>query len=156
MKSDLTNRKFGRLKVTGSTDKRIKDGSIVWECICDCGKQVFVSSYKLTSFRKISCGCLIKETQRKRVDELRKNNMVEGTDLGSIRNKTIYSTNKSGIRGVHWHGRKKKWAANITFQKKTYYLGYFDDIKDAEKARKEAESRIYDDFLDWYDKHNSK
>lgn len=34
---DLTRRKFGRLVVIGRSDKRAKNGSVLWECKCDCG-----------------------------------------------------------------------------------------------------------------------
>ena len=36
------------------------------------------------------------------------------------------------------------------FQKKCYYLGGYDRIEDAAKARAEAEEKIFGDFLRWY------
>lgn len=150
MQLDLRNKKFGRLKALRPTDRRDKDGSVIWECVCECGTGVFVASYRLSSGRKRSCGCLTSDLQRKRIVKMKKKNNVEGTDLGSIKNKTIYSSNSSGVRGVYWFKRHAKWSARITFQGKTYFLGYFDDLEDAKKARKEAEERIHGDFLKWY------
>ena len=43
-----------------------------------------------------------------------------------------------------------RFRAYITFRRKQYYLGTFDQIEDAVHARKEAEDKIYGDFLDWY------
>lgn len=35
--NDLTNNKFGRLVAIRPTVKRGADGSVVWECMCECG-----------------------------------------------------------------------------------------------------------------------
>ena len=47
---------------------------------------------------------------------------------------------KSGIPGVSWHKAAKKWQAQIKHNGKITYLGIYDDIDDAIKARKAAES----------------
>ena len=54
---DLTGQRFGKLVAVRSTEER-KDRSVVWECKCDCGNTVFVSSFKLTRGKRRSCGCL--------------------------------------------------------------------------------------------------
>lgn len=51
----------------------------------------------------------------------------------------------SGIRGVTWHKRDKKWQAEIIINRKYKFLGYFDDVKEAEKAAIEART-IYMPF----------
>ena len=38
---DLTGKVFSELTVVGPTDKR-KNGAIVWECFCSCGKTTYV------------------------------------------------------------------------------------------------------------------
>lgn len=51
--------KFGRLSVVEQTNKRTKDGNILWICDCDCGnKQVYVSARDLVRGHTKSCGCL--------------------------------------------------------------------------------------------------
>ena len=45
--------------------------------------------------------------------------------------------------------RSGKWQAQITFKRKTYYLGSFDKLEDAVKARKRGEE-MHDVFLEWY------
>ena len=55
------------------------------------------------------------------------------------RNTKIPSNNTSGFIGVSWNKRKSRWMAKINFNYKQNVLGYFDDIKDAVAARKEAE-----------------
>jgi hypothetical protein len=41
---------------------------------------------------------------------------------------------KSGVRGVTWHGRVKKWQATATQNKKQIHIGYFDSVEEAAKA----------------------
>lgn len=52
------------------------------------------------------------------------------------------------VRSRKQHSTER--GAAITFQKKVYWLGTFDSIKDAANARKEAENHLYGDFLEWY------
>jgi len=53
---DLTDQRFGKLVAIRPTDQR-KNHYIMWECRCDCGNTVYVSSHNLTSNKKRSCGC---------------------------------------------------------------------------------------------------
>jgi len=41
---------------------------------------------------------------------------------------------KSGYKGVGWYYRTNKWRAFIMHKGKRYWLGYFDDPKEAAKA----------------------
>lgn len=55
---DLTGQRFGKLTVVAPTDKRIDNGSVVWNCRCDCGNIAEVSARRLIRGRVKSCGCL--------------------------------------------------------------------------------------------------
>jgi hypothetical protein len=57
---DLTDMQFERLKAIAPTDQRI-DSNVVWECLCKCGKTVFVSGRALTRGDVKSCGCITEE-----------------------------------------------------------------------------------------------
>ena len=59
---DLTGRRFGLLTAVRPTEKRNRS-SVVWECICDCGKTALADNRALTSGNAVSCGCL-REKQR--------------------------------------------------------------------------------------------
>lgn len=61
-------------------------------------------------------------------------------------NKKLPKHNTSGIRGVHWDKRYNKWRARISVNGKDIYLGLFDNIKDAEKIRKQAEIKYYKEY----------
>ena len=56
---DLKNKKFGRLTILNRCGKKIKGMSnALWDCKCECGKQVTIDSGKLVSGNTKSCGCL--------------------------------------------------------------------------------------------------
>lgn len=59
-KVDLTGKRFGRLTVIRETDIR-KNGSVVWECRCDCGNIVFAKQNHLARGAVVSCGCYNKD-----------------------------------------------------------------------------------------------
>ncbi len=61
-------------------------------------------------------------------------------------NTKIGSANTSGHKGVYWDKRYKKWRAQIGFNSKKIWLGWFDNIEDAIKARKIAESKFHGEF----------
>jgi len=54
--------------------------------------------------------------------------------------------NESGHTGVILDKRRNKWQARIKVDYKHIFLGYFDDIEDAIKARKEAEIKYFGEF----------
>jgi hypothetical protein len=76
-KIDLTGQKYGRLTVVQETDER-RDAKVVWKCLCDCGKEKFVSSHNLRSGNTKSCGCLHSESSR--------NNRKKATQHGHCTN----------------------------------------------------------------------
>lgn len=59
--NDLLGAVFGRLTVIDEAG-RTKDRHILWECECDCGNTVKVSSRDLVNGHTKSCGCLQKDT----------------------------------------------------------------------------------------------
>lgn len=63
---NLTGRRFGKLIAIRPTDER-KDGSVVWECQCDCGNTVFVPNGHLVKGITTSCGCMKGEKTGKRL-----------------------------------------------------------------------------------------
>lgn len=58
--------KYGELTTVRRTDKR-KNGRVLWECKCSCGKAHLVAASNLKSGRVKSCGCLI--ANRTKVNE---------------------------------------------------------------------------------------
>lgn len=66
-------------------------------------------------------------------------NLREATNQQNMKNKSISSYNKSGLTGVVWRDKRKKWSSQITVNYKQIHLGMFDNFLDAACARKCAE-----------------
>lgn len=141
---DYIGKRFGQLVVIRYFGKC--NGMHRWECQCDCGNTTVVGQTLLQSGKTKSCGCL----QAKIVIDNMK--FIDGTSVTLLEKASgrHLSTNTSGYNGVYLNRRSGKWIAQIGFKGKTYYLGSFRVIEDAVKARREAEQRIYGEFLDWY------
>lgn len=150
--TDLKGQKFGKLTVIEQTEER-KYGRVVWICKCDCGNIIKVSAGHLINGNTRSCGCIRKEIAP---TLLEKRGYVKGTAIGSIKSNKLFSTNKSGYKGINWLESSKKWNAQIMFQRKAYYLGAYDNIEDAIKIRKEAENEVFNKFIEWYNNPDNK
>ena len=147
---DLTGQKFGKLTVLEKTNKRQDGGSIVWKCKCDCGNIVEISSKRLRNNINVSCGCYQKERQKYSMSKLQNRQQIEDTNIDLISRKKANSNNKTGVRGVCYIASMKKYKAYLYLNKKYYFLGYYKDINNAIKARKEAEEKYYKPILDKY------
>lgn len=143
-KKDFVGKRFGNLVVQKYAGKW--DGLHRWLCLCDCGNKTIVGQTSLQSGKTKSCGCL----QAKII--LENGKFVEGTSVTSLEKAATrrIASNTSGYNGVYQNRKNGKWVAQIGFKGKTYYLGAFDRIEDAAKARKKAEERLYGEFLEWY------
>lgn len=152
---DLTGKinKYG-IRAINPTEKRVGT-SVIWECECVCGKIFEVPAYYFDKIK--SCGCeksnQCKENGKKNIKAVQKEYYVDGTSAIHISSNTIFSTNKSGIRGVSWDKSRGKWRAQIVFKSKNYYLGRYDKKEDAASVRNEAEKYLYGDFLKWYEEN---
>ena len=71
LQSHLEGKKFGKLTVLFATEERIHN-NIAWQCQCECGKQVLVSTNYLTTGNKQSCGCLVSKGENQIEDFLLK------------------------------------------------------------------------------------
>lgn len=75
MRSDLTNKKFGRLLVVKFVG-RSNSGDSVWRCRCDCGVYKSVIGSSLKSGNTKSCGCYS-------IDNRKYFNLKHGCAVGS-------------------------------------------------------------------------
>jgi len=142
---------FGRLTVLELCDPAEMKSSrnvLIYKCQCECGSVTNVPGTSLRDGNTRSCGCISRESFQENIREARSKIFVEGTNIMMISHNRVNSRNTSGVRGVYMV--KGKWLACITFKKKRYYLGSFTDLNEAAKVRKEAEGRIFGEFLEWY------
>lgn len=142
-RKELEGRRFGKLTVIAYAGKRA--GMHRWRCRCDCGGETEVGQTLLQSGKTKSCGCLQTQVLREKLK------LCDGTSVTCLeaRRKTRLSSNTSGHTGIYQNKRSGKWIAQITFKRRTYYLGSYDRIEDAIQARKQGE-KMHEAFLEWY------
>lgn len=137
---ELTGQQFGDLTVLSYEGK--KNGRHYWRCRCKCGKETIVSQGNLKNGHTMSCG--------HRAAPMNTKHFVDGTCIENIRSRKIFANNTSGIRGVYKSKKSGKWQAQITFQGKTRYLGSYEKLEDAARARAAGEE-LFDEFLEKYE-----
>lgn len=141
---DIAGQRFGRLVAVEPMEKR-SGGSVIWKCRCDCGKESEHAVKALVSGKAQSCGC-----SRLKNDALQRTlHYIDGTCVEFIESMgKLRSDNTSGYPGLKYV--RGKWEARITIKKKAYYLGRYADKEEAIRVRKEAEQRVFGEFLEWY------
>ncbi|MCC0744615.1 hypothetical protein KGF43_19150, partial [Clostridioides sp. ZZV14-6044] len=108
--------------------------------------EIEVIENSLTTGKTKSCGCLQKEATKKNIKLAikanKEKNIIDNTNLTLLKKTEAYSNSKTKVRGVSWDKDKRKYCAQIEFKKRHYCLGYFDDIKEAETAYKNAKEKF--------------
>ena len=96
---DLIGKRFERLVVMKKTNQS-RSGSVMWECLCDCGNTCYVSTRHLN--RKIgvvkSCGCLKEENDSKRGKDSPYFQGYEGISQQFFNSNILRATTKSKIK----------------------------------------------------------
>lgn len=144
-RKDLTGSRVGELLLL---ERKRENNRTFYYCICSCGNKKWIRADVLLKAK--SCGC-------ERLNKLKHNknlynahldkNIIEETNLSSIKREEPTKANKSGYIGVSYDNTREKWVAQISFKKKHYFLGRFDKKEDAIKARKAAKEKLHKKFL---------
>ena len=87
----------------------------------------------------------------KKIDN-RLSNLRFVTNEQNSQNQGLSNRNTSGVKGVTFNKASNKWLAQIVVNKQNVYLGIYEDIDDAIKARKDAEIKYFGDYR--YDAYN--
>lgn len=144
----IIGRKYGKLIVISQAD------DTTYICKCECGEIVKRHYDSIVNKQTSSCDSCSKKSKAIAVKE---KVFFDGTQPSRIAlDKQPTKANKSGIVGVNWDKSRGKWQASLRFKGHKYNLGRFDNIQDAIDARKEAEQKIFGDFLKWYTSRNDK
>ncbi len=98
---------------------------------------LYVNGYLPKYIDHINC-----DRSDNRICNLRKANIYQNNH-----NAKLSKNNTSGIKGISWHKKAKKWCAVIEAYNKKIYLGLFKDLEFAELVIKEARSKYHGDFL---------
>lgn len=95
---DLTGKKFGKLVVLFQTEKKAKDGCVIWRCECECGQFCDSISTTLINERKMSCGCGVLEAVKKN-----KHGMINSTEYRTWQAMIQRCTNSNNV-SYHKYG----------------------------------------------------
>lgn len=113
------------------------------------GRGVAVCDRWLNSFENFYSDMGDKPTSQHSIDKIDNNGNYEpkncrwATATQQVRNQRISKRNTSGFTGVSFQTSTKKWRADIKVSEAHIYLGSFDNLEDACKARKDGEERYW-------------
>ncbi|MBE6666531.1 MAG: AP2 domain-containing protein [Ruminococcaceae bacterium] len=147
-KENLVGRRFGKLEVIGRSEKRGSRGARtvpLWECRCECGAICYKATDTLTNPELSMCNDCVGKYATEKMRE--KAGFVDGTQISRIKSDKPIATNTSGVRGVYYDKKTKKWRARLKFKGKLMNFGTYENFDDAVKARKRAEEEYYGEFL---------
>lgn len=107
-----------------------KNQRVWWNCICKhCGNHIELHSNQIERYS--SCGCKRNRSSKER--------MAEISDPESLKTNKPTAKSTTGVRGVYYNKRKKRYVAYINVDKKSKYLGSSVDLNKAAAIRREAE-----------------
>jgi hypothetical protein len=90
------------------------------------------------------------------IDNNKLNNKIPNlrwvTSKENNQNRSISKRNTSGIKGVSYNKRDKKWHANIRIDGILIYLGGFHNIEDAKKVRFESANQSFGIYINTCEK----
>jgi len=109
VRKDWTDQRFGRRVFVRPTDDKAKDGSTIWEALCDCGSTTYVVPGLAIKSKNISCGCIRDQTPNDFWARMQKGK----EDECWLWQGTIH---ESGYGVLGWYG--KQWKAH----RLAYYL----------------------------------
>ena len=76
----------------------------------------------------------------------RKSNLRLATRSQNMINKDVTKRSVSGLKGVYWFARDKKWISTIVVNYKTIFLGYFKSKEKAARSYKEAAIKYFGEY----------
>ena len=76
----------------------------------------------------------------------RKENLRFCTSSQNLQNSRLSKKNTSGYKGVYFFKNQKKWKAKIYFNKKSLFLGHFNNKEDAARAYDKAAKEHFKSF----------
>lgn len=73
-------------------------------------------------------------------------NLRRATHSENLSNTKRSAANTSGVKGVSWDARRRKWRASLKRARQYVFIAYFDSISAAEHAVVKARSRFHKEF----------
>ena len=73
-------------------------------------------------------------------------NIREATISENCRNSKLRKNNTSGIKGISWDKKRKKWEVKLYVNYKKIHIGYFLSLEDAKEAISQARKKFHGEF----------
>lgn len=145
---DLTDQRFGRLKVEKRAKTVARNGNVCWQCLCDCGNRVVVEGYALRKGITRSCGCLRREVSRRNA---RHNESFLNAQGGALVNKNGigYSSlikskrNRTGVIGVSFDKKSGTYIARLMYHGRYVLNQATRSFDEAVELRHKAEQEYF-------------
>lgn len=148
-RKDITGETRGHLTAIRPTDDR-RNGKTVWEWRCQCGRAVYKPPGMVRDGMSTmcqSCADVLKVRQARargeRIERDAEGRSVKQVEAIRAGKPTVQNT--SGVRGVSWHPRLKKWQVRVYVRGEVKHVGYYKDLEKAKIARSRAVEEIYGD-----------
>lgn len=103
------------------------------------GKRLWISMHRVILSPAV--GMMADHMNRDKLDN-RRSNLRAVDSSGNNHNKGITTRNKSGIPGVCWREKTKRWRSSVGYQNRAVALGEFKNKDDAANAFIAAKLRI--------------
>lgn len=75
--------------------------------------------------------------------DTRLQNLRSCTQKQNSENQGLSPKNTSGVRGVTWNKKEKRWAAQIKHHGRLHHLGWYKDFKEAVEVRVRKEKELF-------------
>lgn len=141
---DYIGRRFNHLTLIKNLNKLDHRNSKLALFRCDCGNTKELVFTQVLHGEITSCSC-----QNKGKNSNLTSTNVRNKHIEFYKNKT-QKNNKTGHTGISLVGGK--YRVRIQINHKSKHIGYFDNLQDAIKARKNAEDKYFKPILDKYEK----
>lgn len=109
------------------------------------GKRYTLYMHKEITQRRMYINEEIDHEDRNKLNN-QKENLRIATRTQNHANREKYKRNSSGYKGVSWHNRNSKWVANIRINRKSIYIGSFEDIEEAARAYDQKAKELFGEF----------
>ena len=76
----------------------------------------------------------------------RRSNLRDATAGENSRNTRVHLDSASGLKGVSWYKRSRKWRAHIHVGTKQQHLGYFATAEEAAHAYDDAARELHGEY----------
>ena len=88
-------------------------------------------------------GTQIDHKNRDGLDNRRSSNLRFATHSeNQLNRRPLFANNTTGYAGVYYHKATGRWRAHKDFNKRTFWLGYFDTAEEAAEAVKVHDSQV--------------